>query len=57
MYHLFSKVQEFKKDKNICGYLLEPILAEGGMFFPAVDYLTKVKQLCEKYKVQDFAIT
>jgi len=30
---------------------MEPIIAEGGMIFPELGYLTKVRALCDKYNV------
>jgi acetylornithine/succinyldiaminopimelate/putrescine aminotransferase len=31
--------------------MLEPIQGEGGVIIPQVNYLKKVKELCEKYNV------
>ena len=39
-----------KKDKNIAGFLVEPIQGEGGVVVPDDGYLSKAK-LCEKYNV------
>ena len=41
----------FKKDKNIVGFLVEPIQGEGGVVVPDKNYLKKSKELCEKYNV------
>ena len=40
-----------KKDKNIAGFLVEPIQGEGGVIVPDDAYLSKAKKLCEKYNV------
>ena len=40
-----------KKDKNIAGFLVEPIQGEGGVVVPDDGYLSKAKKLCEKYNV------
>lgn len=37
--------------KNIAGFLVEPIQGEAGVYTPAVDYLMRVKELCNKYNV------
>ncbi len=34
-------------DKNVAGFLVEPIQGEAGVIVPADGYLTKAKQLCE----------
>ena len=39
------------KDKNIAGFLVEPIQGEGGVVVPDDGYLSKAKKLCEKYNV------
>ena len=38
-------------DENICAIMLEPIQGEGGIIIPDKDYLTKVKNLCDKFNV------
>ncbi len=43
--------EAFKKDKNIVGFLVEPIQGEGGVVVPDDGYLMKSKKLCEKYNV------
>ena len=40
-----------KKDKNIAGFLVEPIQGEGGVVVPDDGYLKKCKKLCEDYNV------
>lgn len=37
--------------KNIAGFLVEPIQGEAGVFVPAEGYLREAKKLCEKYGV------
>lgn len=39
------------EDKNIAGFLLEPIQGEAGVVVPDEGYLAKAKLLCEKYNV------
>ncbi len=39
------------KNKDICGFLVEPIQGEGGVVVPDDGYLKKCKELCEKYNV------
>ena len=39
------------KNKDICGFLVEPIQGEGGVIVPNDGYLKKCKELCEKYNV------
>ena len=38
-------------DKNIVGFLVEPIQGEGGVVVPDDGYLKKCKKLCEKHNV------
>ncbi|RAJ16334.1 ornithine--oxo-acid transaminase [Olleya aquimaris] len=38
-------------NKNIAGFLVEPIQGEAGVFVPSDDYLSKAKALCEKHNV------
>ncbi len=40
-----------KHEKNIVGFLVEPIQGEAGVHVPAKGYLTKAKELCEKHEV------
>ncbi|TYB72268.1 MULTISPECIES: ornithine--oxo-acid transaminase [Bizionia] len=42
---------QLKNNKNIAGFLVEPIQGEAGVYVPAADYLSKAKALCEKYNV------
>ena len=38
-----------KTEKNIAGFLVEPIQGEAGVYVPADGYLAKAKQLCEDH--------
>ena len=40
-----------KNNKNVAGFLVEPIQGEAGVYVPSEDYLVKAKALCEKYNV------
>lgn len=39
------------EDKDVCGFLVEPIQGEAGVVVPDEGYLTKAKYLCEKANV------
>ena len=39
------------QDPNVCGFMFEPIQGEAGVVVPDPGYLTKVRELCTKYKV------
>jgi len=38
-------------NKNVAGFLVEPIQGEAGVYVPTDDYLAKAKALCEKHNV------
>lgn len=40
-----------KSEKNVAGFLVEPIQGEAGVYVPAEGYLAKAKQLCENHNV------
>ncbi|MFT5941344.1 MAG: ornithine--oxo-acid transaminase [Sediminicola sp.] len=40
-----------KGNKNIAGFLVEPIQGEAGVFVPSEGYLAKAKALCEEHNV------
>ncbi len=40
-----------KTNKNVAGFLVEPIQGEAGVYVPSEGYLAKAKALCEKYNV------
>ncbi|MBQ4804498.1 ornithine--oxo-acid transaminase [Aquimarina sp. MMG015] len=43
--------QALENNKNVAGFLVEPIQGEAGVYVPSEDYLSKAKGLCEKYNV------
>jgi len=40
-----------KSNKNVAGFLVEPIQGEAGVYVPTEGYLSKAKALCEQYDV------
>ncbi len=40
-----------KANKNVAGFLVEPIQGEAGVYVPSEDYLTKARTLCAQYNV------
>ncbi|MEB8330442.1 ornithine--oxo-acid transaminase [Flavobacteriaceae bacterium KMM 6897] len=40
-----------KSNKNIAGFLVEPIQGEAGVYVPSAGYLAKAKALCEEHNV------
>ncbi|SHI79282.1 ornithine--oxo-acid transaminase [Mesonia phycicola] len=40
-----------KENKNIAGFLVEPIQGEAGVYVPSDGYLKKAKELCEQHNV------
>ena len=42
---------QLENNKNIAGFLVEPIQGEAGVYVPSENYLSKAKALCEKYNV------
>ncbi len=40
-----------KNNKNVAGFLVEPIQGEAGVYVPSEGYLSRAKALCEKYNV------
>lgn len=40
-----------KNNKNIAGFLVEPIQGEAGVYIPATDFLAKAKALCNAHNV------
>ncbi|SDZ94133.1 ornithine--oxo-acid transaminase [Bizionia paragorgiae] len=43
--------EALESNKNIAGFLVEPIQGEAGVYVPSEGYLTKAKALCEKHNV------
>jgi ornithine--oxo-acid transaminase len=50
-YNDIKALAEALTDKNIAGFLVEPIQGEAGVFVPDAGYLSKAKQLCEAANV------
>jgi ornithine--oxo-acid transaminase len=50
-YNDLEALQEALDDKNVCGFLVEPIQGEAGVVVPDEGYLSTAKQYCEKAKV------
>ena len=51
-YDDISALEEaLKTEKNIAGFLVEPIQGEAGVYVPHEGYLAKAKQLCEEHNV------
>jgi acetylornithine/N-succinyldiaminopimelate aminotransferase len=45
-YNDFAALQA-KVDDTVCAIMLEPIIAEGGVLVPSVEYIQNVRQLCD----------
>ncbi|WP_298538534.1 ornithine--oxo-acid transaminase [uncultured Aquimarina sp.] len=43
--------EALENNKNVAGFLVEPIQGEAGVYVPSEDYLAKAKALCEKHNV------
>jgi len=43
--------QHLESNKNIAGFLVEPIQGEAGVYVPSEGYLSKAKALCKKHNV------
>ena len=39
------------ENDNIAGFLVEPIQGEAGVFTPAIDYMKRAKEICNKHNV------
>lgn len=50
-YDDIEALQNALEDKNVAGFLVEPIQGEAGVCVPSDGYLSKAKQLCEAYNV------
>jgi len=46
-----AALSEVLKNKNVCGFLVEPIQGEAGVVVPDEGYLSKAKQYCEDANV------
>ncbi len=49
--NLHALEEALKENKNIAGFLVEPIQGEAGVYVPSEGYLSKAKALCEQYNV------
>ncbi|MFZ9240739.1 MAG: aminotransferase class III-fold pyridoxal phosphate-dependent enzyme, partial [Chitinophagaceae bacterium] len=50
-YNDLHALEEKLKDKNVAGFLFEPIQGEAGIIMPDQGYLTKVRELCTSHQV------
>ena len=50
-YSDLNALEEALKNKNVAGFLVEPIQGEAGVFVPEENYLAKAKALCEANNV------
>ena len=50
-YNNLPALEEALQDKNICGFLVEPIQGEAGVVVPDDGYLAKAKQYCSDARV------
>ena len=49
--NLHALEEVLKNNKNVAGFLVEPIQGEAGVYVPSEGYLAKSKALCEKHNV------
>ncbi len=47
-YNDIDALEKSLTDKNVAGFLVEPIQGEAGVIVPDEGYLSKAKQLCEE---------
>lgn len=50
-YDDIAALEEALKDKNVAGFMAEPIQGEAGVYVPSEDYLKKAKALCKEKNV------
>ncbi len=50
-YNDLSALEEALKDKNVAGFLIEPIQGEAGVYVPDEGYLSKAYELCKTNQV------
>jgi ornithine--oxo-acid transaminase len=50
-YNDLDRLEKELQDKNVAGFLVEPIQAEAGVYVPEDGYLKKASELCKKYNV------
>jgi len=49
--NLVALEEALTNNKNVAGFLVEPIQGEAGVYVPSEGYLTKARALCEKHNV------
>ncbi|WMI65292.1 ornithine--oxo-acid transaminase [Aestuariibaculum sp. YM273] len=49
--NLVALESALQNNKNVAGFLVEPIQGEAGVYVPSEGYLAKAKALCEQYNV------
>jgi ornithine--oxo-acid transaminase len=50
-YDNLTALEEALQNPHVCGFLVEPIQGEAGVYVPSAGYLAQAKALCEKYNV------
>jgi ornithine--oxo-acid transaminase len=50
-YDDLEALEEALKNPNVCGFLVEPIQGEAGVYVPQEGYLRRSQELCTKYNV------
>jgi ornithine--oxo-acid transaminase len=50
-YNDIGALAKILENKNVCGFLVEPIQGEAGVIVPDEGYLSKAKQLCEQSNI------
>ncbi len=50
-YDNLEQLEEALKNPNVCGFLVEPIQGEAGVYVPSEGYVKGVQALCTKYNV------
>ncbi|PRD34952.1 UNVERIFIED_CONTAM: Ornithine aminotransferase [Trichonephila clavipes] len=50
-YNDLQALEEKLSDSNVCAFMVEPIQGEAGVVVPDPGYLTRVRELCNKYNV------
>lgn len=50
-YNDIERLEKELQNKNVAGFLVEPIQAEAGVYVPGDGYLKKAANLCKKYNV------
>ncbi|QNF35733.1 ornithine--oxo-acid transaminase [Adhaeribacter swui] len=50
-YDDLAALEEALQNPHVCGFLVEPIQGEAGVYVPSKGYLSQAKALCERYRV------